>query len=36
MVVGDLRGQRDWLVVFDNAAEPGDLTGVLPGGSVMC
>lgn len=32
-VVSALRSRRDWLVVFDNAQRPGDLVGLLPGGS---
>jgi tetratricopeptide (TPR) repeat protein len=32
-VVAVLGSQRDWLVVFDNAHEPGDLQGWLPGGA---
>ena len=31
-VVTALGSRRDWLVVFDNAREPDDLTGMLPGG----
>ena len=31
-VVARLRSRHDWLVVFDNAQVPGDLSGVLPGG----
>ena len=32
-VVAALGSRRDWLVVFDNAQTPGDLTRILPGGS---
>ena len=32
-VVAALESRSDWLVVFDNAQEPGDLAGMLPGGS---
>ena len=32
-VVAALRARRDWLVVFDNAQVPGDLAGMLPGGT---
>jgi tetratricopeptide (TPR) repeat protein len=31
-VVATLRSRRAWLVVFDNAQEPGDLAAVWPGG----
>ena len=31
-VIARLSSQRGWLMVFDNAAKPGDLAGVLPGG----
>jgi tetratricopeptide (TPR) repeat protein len=31
-VLGALRAQRGWLVVFDNAQRPGDLVPMLPGG----
>jgi tetratricopeptide (TPR) repeat protein len=31
-VAAALGARRDWLVVFDNAQGPGDLTGLLPGG----
>jgi tetratricopeptide (TPR) repeat protein len=36
-VVGALQSRRDWLVIFDNAQKPGDLTGLLPtrGGHVL-
>ena len=32
-VVAVLGSRRDWLVVFDNAQDPADLAGMLPGGS---
>ena len=32
-VVAALGSQQDWLVVFDNAQAPSDLTGLLPGGT---
>ena len=31
-VLGQLREQGRWLLVFDNAEDPGDITGWLPGG----
>ena len=32
-VLGELRGRERWLLVFDNAEQPGDITGWLPGGA---
>lgn len=32
-VLGELRGRERWLLVFDNAERPGDITGWLPGGA---
>ena len=32
-VLGELRERGRWLLVFDNAENPGDITGWLPGGS---
>jgi tetratricopeptide (TPR) repeat protein len=31
-VMGELRGRGGWLLVFDNAGDPADITGWLPGG----
>ena len=33
VVLGELRGRSRWLLVFDNAQNPADITGWLPGGS---
>jgi hypothetical protein len=32
VVLGELRERERWLLVFDNAGSPGDITGWLPGG----
>jgi hypothetical protein len=32
-VLGELRGRERWLLVFDNAEDPGDIRGWLPGGA---
>jgi hypothetical protein len=32
-VLGELHGRERWLLVFDNAEGPGDITGWLPGGA---
>jgi hypothetical protein len=32
-VLGELRGRERWLLVFDNAERPDDITGWLPGGA---
>jgi hypothetical protein len=32
-VLGELRGRDRWLLVFDNATGPQDVTGMLPGGA---